>query len=151
MTTMLFEKFNDSLDLRHNRAVPSTVVKESTIEGAGKGLFADQDIKYGEHMGWYFGIMYSEHPMNGSEYILCVTRMPPWSCSEIWAASERKAYIDGDPNPYGLNKWVRLSMINHTDTKSQENVRYLENGRVVTTKYIKKGTELLANYGDDYF
>lgn len=142
---------NDSIDVRKvQRIVPYTIVKDSPI--AGKGIFAGEYIKKGDHLGWYYGTTHINHPMNGSHYILSVQMKPCWVSTEVWNKRDKSEglFIDGDPEYIQNQRDCRFSMLNHSSGKDT-NVKFLSNGRVVALKNIRPNTELLINYGSDFF
>ena len=152
-----FDKHIDLLDVtsKNNRKVPGTCVKESTISDCGLGLYAEENIEKGLHIGWYYGKVFIEYPHNNSQYILNVHSKPSWVSDDIWKnrIPGHGIFIDGDP-VYSTNKdddiKYRLGRLNHK-TNKHINAKFLSNGRLVATKKIRKGCEIFINYGDDYF
>ena len=142
------------IDLIDNqgRRVPATTIKPSTLgPEVGLGIFAAEDIFRGEHMGWYYGEVYTEHPENGSHYMLEIERKPCWVPDSVWKTKVRGQglFIDGQPAAEGGVQY-RFSMLNH-DGGEKTNVKFLQNGRVVALKNIKEGDELFLNYGPLFF
>ena len=102
-------------------------------------------------MGWYYGEVYTEHPENGSHYMLEIERKPCWVPDSVWGKKVRGQglFIDGQPAAEGGVQY-RFSMLNH-DGGEKTNVKFLQNGRVVALKNIKEGEELFLNYGPLFF
>ena len=153
MTT--YPRHIDELDDK-KRSVPALYTDESTLgEEVGMGLFAGEDIVHGTHLGWYYGRPYSIHPENGSHYILEVEKKPCWVTPAVWSKKVRGKglLIDGGserPTRGAMSLLFRFSMLNHDDGE-KTNVKFLQNGRVVALKNIKKGSEMFLNYGPHFF
>ena len=137
------------LSIKHLR------IKESTIANAGNGLFTqnksagENDIIYkkGETIGEYLGEYLNLNTMN-----------------------ERYAYEEGNTAPYAVEitddtLFIDASLyrsypsiINHSNTPNQINVKFNNPNRrvqpntikMVATKNIRNNTELFANYGRQY-
>jgi hypothetical protein len=144
----------DQVDTRSQpRTVPSTIIKTSSIQNAGLGIFAGESIKSGTHMGWYYGKTYIKHPLNDSHYILSVHMKPGWVSPDVWAAIDKKEglFIDGNPDiePSEIEKY-KFGRLNHA-ADGLQNVKFLSNGRIVTLRNIHKGEELFIDYGMEFF
>jgi len=116
-------------------------VKKSKINKAGKGLFAKVNIKRGDHICMYFGVLvYKDQVHNGyyeSDYLLeqvghdyIIDAADPKSCLGRYAndsLSMKKSNTDFGyyKDPYG--------------------------GYLKATKAIKKGEEIYISYGKDYW
>lgn len=142
----------DYLDTK-KRQVPKLSVKPSTINDAGLGLFADENIQTGDHLGWYYGRPFSTFPDNGSHYILQVERRPCWVSEQEWSSRMRGGiFIDGQPGAGEFSdefhQYYNFGRLNHD---VHANVKFLQNGRVTALKPIKKGQELFVHYGSDFF
>ncbi len=148
--------FIDTLDVsrKEPRRVPSTIIKKSTIEKAGLGIFSGEDIEDNQHMGWYYGDVSRYHPENDSHYVLYIERKPSWISKDVWGTrvdGKGGMFIDGLPDGKDDKfRECRFSRLNHA-VDSKANVKFLGNGRVVAKRNIKNGEELFINYGDDFF
>ena len=157
MNTIVYPTHNDPLDNK-NRQVPRTVINPSTLgPEIGMGIFAGEDIDEAQHLGWYYGDVYTEHPENESHYMLQVERKPWWVMDDIWESRTRGVglFIDGAPPPatnkktLSLDHLYRFSRLNHDDC--EPNVKFLQNGRVVALRFIEEGEELFLDYGPHFF
>lgn len=118
-------------------------VKQSKIKGAGKGVFALRDIKKGEVLNFYKGKKITEQQYENmkkdSDYAFSVT------CKGKEILYDAQKIKDGN--------WTRY--MNHARGRGKgENVEPYYYGCKVwfrSTRPIKKGTELLFDYGDDYW
>lgn len=121
---------------------PNVFIAESTIPGAGLGAFAAADIREGQVLGDYTGRECTKY--DDGDYVL-----------HIMGHNGRKNIercIDAqDPVTSG---WPRyLNSIKRGDGRSK-NCTFFINRDKVSVKAIKKikaGTELLVNYGNEYF
>ena len=112
-------------------------IRQSTIIGAGNGVFATKDLRAKLSMGSYGGevLTYNQlvakYPDKLPEYVMYINR---------------NRYIDGS---VGGNI---LSMINSPrGTAKKANVRFTRKGTVVTKSKIKNGSELFVAYGTNYW
>ena len=131
----------------HRRKKLGLVVRQSTIQGAGKGLFVTREFKKGSTIGRYAGELLSTEEHN-----------------------RRYGGSDQDHAPYSLRtsnggdrvvsaecKRGVMSMANGTKRKSRANARFVDNLRsdgtirIEATRKIRPGTEVLIHYGRDYF
>ena len=118
-------------------------VKQSKIKGAGKGVFALRDIKKGEVLNFYKGKKITEEQYErmkkDSDYAFSVT------CKGKEILYDAQKVKDGN--------WTRY--MNHARGRGKgENVEPYYYGCKVwfrTIRPIKKGTELLFDYGDEYW
>jgi SET domain-containing protein len=118
-------------------------IKQSKIKGAGKGAYALRDIKKGEVLNFYKGKKITgqqyEKMTKDSDYAFSVT------CKGKEILYDAQKVKDGN--------WTRY--MNHARGRTKgENVEPYYYGCKVyfrTIRPIKKGTELLFDYGDDYW
>ena len=118
-------------------------IKQSGIKGAGKGVFALRDIKRGEVLNFYKGKKITgrqyERMRGDSDYAFSV------NCRGKEILYDAQKVRDGN--------WTRY--MNHASSiRKGENVEpYYYSCKVWfrTIRPIKKGTELLFDYGDDYW
>ena len=112
-------------------------VKKSNIQGAGKGLFARNDIARGETIANY---KVGTQKMNHGEFM---KKYPSGRASHVWSPS-KGVYFDA----LNLNKSI-AGAANRASGNS--NARINGGGKMVTkTGGIKKGVEILVNYGTSY-
>lgn len=111
----------------------------SAIAGAGLGLFASADLRKNTLLGKYAGeelTAAQTAARYGTDSKGCPAVPPQYV---LLLPGQR--YIDAsDPS-----RGNALRYINHAPAK-QANCRYTEAGNVRTTKAVKAGSELLANY-----
>ena len=144
---MKFEGGVDNID-KNKRYTPPMIIKSSTIPNAGNGLFTQENIKKDKHLGWYYGDIYEKHPNNDSGYILEIQMKPCWVSTLTWNKKKSKnMFIDGYPKDRS-NIFYKFSMLNHS---KHPNVKFLQNGRIVSLRSIKNGEELFVNYGNEYW
>lgn len=119
------------------------VVKKSKIKGAGKGVFAKIDIPKGTVLGWYRGKYLTEKQFE---------KLPDSKTDYVWYINDN-LYVDGSK----IKKNNMLIYVNGAKTKAQKkkiNVdshNYRKKIWYKTTKKIKKGDELIVDYGEEYF
>jgi len=106
----------------------------------GYGVFATEDITQGKVMEYYTGkvSIISKKDAEGKRYLYKVTNL----------SSDRMKVIDAQDTRYG--NWTRY--INHGENSNCEFVRHQgqDNPTVETTRKIKKGEQLLLDYGNEY-
>ena len=117
-------------------------IKQSTIKGAGKGVFANRDLKkntlLAEYKGEYLTLEDYEERDSG-EYV--------WQILDD--EDEIIGYVDGINIKH--SNWTRY--VNCPSTKKQENVKAIQKMYKMyyyTSKDIKKGEELFVWYGPEY-
>lgn len=114
-------------------------IKLSSIKDAGYGVFAVIDIPSDTFLGYYKGQVVDIDKTGGtppSDKLMTIRIKPTWWPEGIIFG--KSAIIDG---AVGGN-WV--TMINHTEIP---NVDFDESGRFYTILPIKRGEELLTDYG----
>jgi hypothetical protein len=125
-------------------------VRRSTIEGAGLGLFAAQEIPAEFELGEYVGTVNRGREItNPSAYIWEVKpRHPRFEGEKIW--------IDGEEHGTGLlhDTPNNLRYVNAADEEDEINTKMVQREDKVyyrTTRRVRKGEELLMSYGSDYW
>lgn len=114
-------------------------VAKSTIRGAGKGLFAAEDIRKGTRIGQYCGKRTRTYPRN-ADYAFAIDN-----------GRKTEHYIDARKSR------CLLKYVNGARTRKQhrrvnlEAYQYKKNIYYRSTRNIKKGEELILDYGDDYW
>jgi hypothetical protein len=138
----------DGWALRDFRVAPRGYfsVRTSTIQGAGRGLFAKRALPANTVLGWYFGrpcLVPPEHSGNVME----VRQKPPWMNDQTYAKFARRSrvYIDSS-GPYKCF----LQKVNHCPGKGA-NLIVLSDGEYITRRRIRKNEELFINYGATYW
>lgn len=115
----------------------------STIRGAGEGVFAMEDLSKNTRIGEYTGKILNQRQhdrLADTSYIFAVN-LP----------DKTQFYIDGKHSKSLMPK------INGAKTKLQQkkiNVmayQYAQRIYYKTTKRVKRGTELIIDYGDEYW
>lgn len=117
-------------------------IQTSTIDGAGRGVFAKQEIRPNKIILKYNGIELNPieyekaYPNDDSKYVLEIKR------------GLKTVFIDAkdelDQNYAHLINDVKNS-------NKPPNVQFTTKGYIKTIKKIKPGDELLINYGKNYF
>jgi hypothetical protein len=112
-------------------------IKNSTIKGAGKGLFAARTFKehilIGKYDGDVFNIPQNKTNLSKMHYTL-----------EIYDKNKGKILLNGR---YGKLGWVQFA----NDGKEKNNCIFTPGGYLKTCKFIKKNQEIFVNYGDNYW
>ncbi len=129
----------------HMKSVLHLKVKTSTIENAGKGLFADNGSNDNEIVFRKDDIIckYCGDDINENEL---VDRYGDYTGAYAIQV-KNNLYEDA-----ALYRGVG-SMVNHTNNKTKINCRFSTNYREITikaTKNIRNGSELLISYGNEY-
>lgn len=114
------------------------VVKDSTILGAGKGLYALCAIHRGDTIGAYTGVLVSDDEVNNGPYLD--------SHYILWLCDNHQIVAEGEAANY-------TRYINHSD---KPNVRFVvstrwKKARVEALKRILPGEELFLDYGPDFW
>ena len=142
-------------------------MKDSSIEGAGKGLYVNEGIGMGVMLGWYTGpvrkrardggssYMFDVHTANGSKII----DPKPKDYEDYKEAKDRDRFNQGtsgrnrkEPSLMGFinthtdpSKWnIRFEEVEDTSSKEKRSII------AVTTRAIQKGEELFGSYGVSY-
>jgi SET domain-containing protein len=113
-------------------------IKRSTIEGAGRGLFAKRRIEEGDTIGFYTGEVIDEAAFNDPQR--------PFSAYVLWVCRTHIIVGEGPKANY-------TRFINHSDTP---NAFLIVSSRWKTARFealrrIEPGEEIFFNYGDDYW
>ncbi len=119
-------------------------LRKSTIPGAGTGVFCKQAIPKGMDLGYYRGEIITpeeherRHVKKGyGEYVLIATDMDN---------DKEKVYIDAKTH----SNWT--SRVNAPKgTGRKPNIYWDSYGHVFSSRNIKAGEELFANYGAPYW
>lgn len=117
-------------------------IKQSTIKGAGLGVFAIQDIRKGTRLGEYCGKIlskeeYEDMQDNDRNYIF-----------EVHRPNQSTFYIDGNC------VLAKVNGVKTTRQKKRINVEAYQYAQCIyfrTTKEVPKGTELIIDYGNKYW
>ena len=131
-------------------AIPKTkrcVVKESTIEGAGLGLFVMESVEVGERIAIYSGKELDKlHALfSNSKYLVQISK---------------NVFLDAQDDTFGLGKYINCgrrskkkvnSRFGSKTTYNFDAVTGIKWISVISTKKIKKGDEVFINYGDTYW
>lgn len=117
-------------------------IAESTQKNAGRGLFASQDIKQGDHLE-IIGVMVDKDSISDE----CTSYANAFKFAADYADSYKKHII---PMGYG-------GIVNHANNKKDQNVeiRYIKKKSNNVCVYyfikdVKKGEEVLGNYGEGW-
>lgn len=113
-------------------------VRPSTIEGAGKGLFAKVHISEDDTIGYYTGEVIGEEEFHRPDR--------PFSGYVLWVS--RKHIIIGEGPKANYTRYI-----NHSD---EPNAFLVVSTRWKTARFealrdIAPGEEIFFNYGDDYW
>lgn len=128
------------MDKYYNNTGWALSVRESGIPNAGFGLFADEDIPDCAYIGTYEGVLTKDTSMLSSysfevspRYFIDANDLPRCFIAMV---------NDARNSPFTYNCEFRM-----------RNKRQIADRRIelYAIKRIPKGTELFANYGDDYW
>lgn len=118
-------------------------IRESLIPGAGLGAFAKQDIEANTFLGFYEGETCTDD--DDGDYVLSIS-----------GYNARGDYItkciDAEALPWeGNTNWTRY--INGIKTETRNVTFYIRGNKigVKSIKKIRRGEELLLDYGSDYW
>ena len=120
-------------------------VRASRIRGAGKGLFAATDLPAGTRLGEYTGHRTKAQPRNGN-YVWEVNIYHPNG------SFSHHEYVDARRTPTCILRYA-----NGARTPAQRRLinteMYQHRGRVFyrTTKRVRRGTEIIVDYGEEYW
>lgn len=123
------------------------VIKKSTIEGAGLGLFVMEPVKIGERVAIYSGKeLDSVHAFfSKSKYLVQISK---------------NVFLDAQDDTFGLGKFIncgnrakkevnaRLGSKTTYNVDAATGIKWIS---VICTKEIKKGDEVFIDYGDTYW
>ena len=120
-------------------------IKDSPIHG--KGVFTTAFVKKNTKLGYYKGKLLTKEEVGegGGDYVLQLIQRPPWISKAEWNSG--KKYVDAEHNYECLSRYVN-GCKHH---KKRQNCRIGESGMFTITKNLKKGTEVLTDYGSDYW
>lgn len=117
-------------------------VKKSGIPGAGRGLFAMEDIRPGQHIGYYTGLLFTpeEHEPYNKTYTIALSS---------------KLYLDGyhlkcpvvfanDCLPQNEKKGCYVNSVFVVSPKTQT-------ARLKAVYEIDAGAEIFVSYGSEYW
>lgn len=129
--------------------MPWFVIRTSTIEGAGRGLFAARDSDQDDVLGLYTGnrttIREIDEEGIDDSYVLAY--------DATIGETETTICIDANPevcgSAYEHAGWVHMA--NDAKDATKTNVYYTSRGFVRARTPIKSGDELFANYGLGYW
>ena len=115
-------------------------VGPSEIDGAGRGAFAVRDMKKGTTLGSYViatvkqteAQFKDEHPSGRATHTAKIG-------SHYYTALGA-----------GNRTQNQVGMLNNAGRGGRNNAKLLASGRVVTSRNVKKGDELLLSYGSSY-
>lgn len=125
---------------------PWASVGPSTVPDAGDGVFAARRFRKGDTVGVYTGEIrtYSSSHDDRSDSLLALDR--------LFNDGEDLVVIDGDVGGNWTRKLNDGSVrCNPRWRKSRCNVKFVEDNKIVAIADIRKGEEMLIDYGDDYW
>ena len=113
-------------------------VRDSTIEGAGRGLFARTSIAEDDTIGYYTGEIIDEAEFHRPDR--------PFSAYVLWVTRKHIIIGEGPKSNY-------TRFINHSD---EPNAFLVVSTRWKTARFealrdIEPGEEIFFNYGEDYW
>lgn len=133
---------------KHRSEITGLTIRPSNIKGAGKGVFATRDFDMGEVLGVYTGEILDQDTVN-ARYGRSETAVVPYGVGVTY--KNQSVVIDA------ACARSLLSMANGKPTMRASNAFFSDMTNfdgfvnVFAHKPIKKGTEVLINYGKDYF
>ena len=122
-------------------------VRKSTIKGAGRGLFTTSRIRkedviveyLGEKLTWKQCLRRYKNNSHELVYVFCVTDD---NCIDAHATPDALARLANDSNGTEFGK----RKLNNAEYRIIKKRPY-----IVATKAIGPGSEILVNYGDEYW
>jgi uncharacterized protein len=129
-------------------------IAKSTIPDAGNGVFAQVDIPKGKFLAYYIGELITEkefQKLADTSYIFAIETVK--TINKNKKPIDRIFYIDA--TNIKTSNWTRY--VNGAKTPKQEKMINIESKQkglnicYYTTKDIKKGSELIMSYGDEYW
>ena len=120
-------------------------IKPSTLQGAGKGLFAARDFRKGDKVARYTGDLIpvakeAKHGENHSHYQLLLSEQGQGAIIDAARTNAAEGRMVNDARGSGQRNNCRFSC---DQTRKTAVLR--------ATRNIKKGEELFVNYGRDYW
>ena len=124
-------------------------MRKSVIPEAGFGLFSKRDLPKDLDLGYYVGNVLQRENKN-SYMNLRIFYRPKWIPKCIWKQKKtNNLVIDTDIND--KNRCL-LSFMNSTiNGFPNQNCKFNNSGRFQTIEPIKKNTELICDYGKNYW
>lgn len=131
----------------HNKDTSLIKIKKSKITNAGLGAFAKEDIGANQVIGEYKGEKkslkeISKLPKDQQIYLF-----------EVVKDDGKTFYIDA--MDIDASNWTRyVNSVRTNYQRKKQNTNYIQVGNKImlqTLKDIKKGEELLCDYGDNYW
>lgn len=114
-------------------------VRESTIPGAGMGLFALDSVEAGIVIGEYLG--------DSVDSFFKALRMPDFRYLAMWEKLD--GAIDAARHP-----GMAMRYVNHHPDEELSNIRFRAEGSrvfLLTTRRVEAGAEFFAHYADAYW
>lgn len=126
-------------------------VAPSTIKGAGNGLFANRDYKYGEFVCKYGGQVYDQRPTTPSNYIIQIKIGRDLKYIDARYNGGPGRYINEHPTGKNNTKFCVIDGAVCVKTVTK-NWAVTNLGRGNKSKIaVKSGAELFISYGDEYW
>ena len=151
-----------SADLDDAMGVQLCVVRESHItdrqDRMMSGVFSLTDIPVDTCIGWYRGniltLARARSDEYVSDYVLQLGTRPFWISSDQFDR-EKMICVDATPNTHGYSHILPyINSVRNIDTNRRTttpNVRFEPNGQCIIQIAIAPGTELLVDYGEEFF
>lgn len=144
----LLDRARKSKDLQDDLALLE--VKQSLIEGAGKGLFVKQDLSKGDFIGVYNGKVLWPYTIDPVDREKCTYML---EIPSRYNRRKGKLVIDAIDEDSCLTRYI-----NHSSKTRHINCKVVMFGEAVDykvpvfilTRDVKAGTELLFDYGPQY-
>ncbi|MCO6466523.1 MAG: SET domain-containing protein [Bradyrhizobiaceae bacterium] len=127
---------------KHTREVLGVRVAKSTVPMAGRGLFAERDFKKGEYIAQYGGEILTTEQYD--------KRYADDAMGAYGVQLDADRVIDARKTSAGVARYA----CDYHGSKRKPNAEYVADDEkdevwVVATRAIKKGDEILTDYGDD--
>jgi hypothetical protein len=127
----------------HLKSEKGLVVKQSTVGGAGKGLFTTKRVRRKARVAKYSARRVQRRPTPGSEYNMRVSANKYLDGSSKQTHSGR--YVN---DARGSNKTSNVRFGRQRKLYRADNRRYTP---IIAKRNIPAGAELLLSYGSDYW
>lgn len=159
-TILLQPKSKETLSSYHKRIIETyeneAKIAPSRIKNAGHGVFAPYATPAGVVIGYYAGrqVSHDQAARNPSAYILQVAHNTNLERCKVIPLTEPETgpnkSILIDASDKSVANWC--SMVNdYRGSGKNPNVMFKKNGALVTITPLRKGEELLLDYGDEYW
>lgn len=131
------------------------IIQQSNIVGAGQGVFARADIPSGTFLCDYYGASSTLAPEVEGDYKLIIERRPHWLSSHRFHLREHRVvdaenHVTAGPYP-NFGRFVNGCCPKKPEQEQLVNAEFRDDGSIWTTADVKRGSEIILDYGDFYW